>query len=118
MEVIVRKNDKEVFSSGHIFVVKDETIEFALETLKFKLCFKTDESENKHVETQIKEKTCMELTCWNFNDPSNVICIPQKMADVDGREIFLDMYVTTISSDVKVLFYCWYYKLRLCEQMN
>lgn len=120
MEIKVSKNNWEIISSGYVVVSDGEYVDFSIDNLRFKLTFETVENVKPRVGYKYeKEGDYMTITCQNFNKANfRTVIEPLILAKINGRDIALELSVTTTSNqgnqvesahlEKKILFYCWY----------
>lgn len=120
MEIKVYKQNWEIISSGYVVVADGESLDFSIDNLKFKLSFETVEGVEPRVGIKYeKEGDYMAIICQNFERASfRTVSKPLLLAQIDGRDIALEISVTTTTPDInnqnnpnasgkKILFYCW-----------
>lgn len=124
MNIKVIKNGWEVVNSGYFVVNQDESVEFIIDGLQFRLLFETNienpaPTVNAKKQTDVKGNTYMAIICTNFEKGLlRSIAEPFVLAKINGRSLALQLSVSSISVNEnkdeksnkaisKVVFYAW-----------
>ncbi|MDQ8143410.1 DUF6864 domain-containing function [Chryseobacterium sp. CFS15] len=111
MKITTGINNFDIISSGTVIAYDDETINFDFaENLKYRLKFVTDlEDKSERMDFKILDETCMSILLINFAETlGGGNAEPLLLGHLDGRNIYLNFYVSIYGNDRRVLNYTWY----------
>lgn len=102
----------DIYSSGIVIGIPNESIIFEIEGLIFEIIFQTDNEDlSQRIKTNIpQDESKMVLTLYNHNNSLGTGNIElMKLAHIDSRELLLNYRVYTLSEDsIKEFHYTWY----------